>query len=145
MSGLDSLGVEPGRLRVKLFALVLIALAVVALTHVEPMGAATDPQTIESNRSLVLAGSVWIGDRPAPAGTLLLARVGDVVCGVTLVTEPTPGRNYSLAVTSADERPGCGVQGARVTLLVAGEVAGVRGGQAPLFQPGRVVLDLMVP
>ena len=130
-------GVAFGRPRRVLLSVALLALALAAFTHAQAAGA--------SDGAMRLAGLVWIGDQPAPAGTLLVARVGEVECGTTLVTQPTPGLNYQLTVLSATERPGCGADGAPITVLVAGTVAEVGNGWTPRFQSGSVVVDLAIP
>ena len=138
-------GVDFGRPRFVLLALALLVLALAAAARVAPAGASSDPHPATSDGAMVLAGTAWVGERPAPAGTLLLARVGDAVCGVALATEPTPGLNYRLTVLSAAERPGCGTAGAPVTVQVGSAVAAVRGGSPPTYRPGLTVLDLAVP
>ena len=62
----------------------------------------------------VYTGSVTINGEPAPAGTLVVASIGDTVCGTTVVT--TPGQ-YTLQCSG-------GQPGDTVTFTVDGHAAG---------------------
>jgi hypothetical protein len=145
MSARSSAAVEHAKPRRILVALVLLALALAALTRAAAVGADTGQPIAPDSGAMVLAGSAWVGDKPAPPGTVLVALVGETVCGVTLVSQPAPGLNYRLTVLAAGERPGCGTAGAPVTVMAGGAVAGVRDGVAPRFQAGMVVVDMVIP
>jgi hypothetical protein len=139
-------GAESGRPRRIMLAVAILVPALAASLHVQRAGAGTGQPAATSQAAMSLAGSIWIGDQPAPAGTILVARIGETVCGVTLVAQPTPGLNYRLTVLSAGTRPGCGTDRAPITLLVGGVVAGARGGRLPPFAGGGArVVDLVVP
>jgi hypothetical protein len=138
-------GIDFGRPRRVLLTLALLALVLAVFARVERAGATTEQPAVAGQGATVLAGTVWFGDRPAPPGTILVARIGTVVCGVTLVTEPAPGLNYRLTVLGADERPGCGADGASISVLVTDEVAGVRSERPLLFAGGTMlVADVVI-
>ena len=125
-------------------ALAMLGVVLAVGAQVREAHAGPEPPSVGEG-PMVLAGAVWIGGLPAPAGTMVVARIGEVVCGVTLVTEATPGLNYRLTVLAAGERPGCGTDGAPIAILVAGRVADVQDGPLPPFRPGSAVVDLIVP
>ncbi|GIW12728.1 MAG: hypothetical protein KatS3mg062_0167 [Tepidiforma sp.] len=69
------------------------------------------------------AGSVTIDGQPAPAGTVIEARVGTSTCGSATVFTQGGQARYVIDVASAASQPGCGTAGAAVTFVVGGAVA----------------------
>jgi hypothetical protein len=108
-----------------MIAVRLIAGAVVAVTLVlgslgaaRQAGAQSPPEPPSR-----FAGSVTIDGQPAPAGTPIEARVGDVSCGVSTVFVQGGQARYVIDVASAVSQPGCGTAGATVTFIVGGTKA----------------------
>jgi hypothetical protein len=66
-------------------------------------------------------GTVTIDGAPAPAGTVVEARIGGNACGVTAVSN----NRYQIDVPALEPNdfPNCGTEGAAVTFVVAGHVA----------------------
>lgn len=74
-------------------------------------------------------GSVTVGGRPAPLGTVVQALIGDKVCGegqVRRVSDEIPV-GYVVDVVSATQTPGCGTDGATIVFKVGGVQANERG------------------
>src|SRR5581483_5159309 len=82
------------------------------------LGSASQAATAVS----VFRGAVFIESTGAPVGTQVEALVGANLCAQSK-TVPSPvdtgfGSIYSLVVPSANEKPGCGTEGAKVTFRV---------------------------
>ena len=68
------------------------------------------------------SGSVWKDGAPAPDGTRVEALVGEKVCGETTASGIRES-GYSMWVVSAEEKGGCGEEGAEVRFRVGGDMA----------------------
>ncbi len=75
------------------------------------------------------AGTVTIDGQPAPAGTVIEARIGNAPCGVTQVFMQGGQARYVLDVPALDPgaNPNCGVDGAVVTFYIGGKRAAETG------------------
>jgi hypothetical protein len=74
------------------------------------------------------AGRVVISGQPAPAGTIIQARIGSVVCGSSTAFASGGETRYVIDVaTLADAHPGCGIDGAIVTFSIGDSVANQSG------------------
>ncbi|MBI2765171.1 MAG: IPT/TIG domain-containing protein [Chloroflexi bacterium] len=69
-------------------------------------------------------GSVTIDGVAAPSGTQVQARIGSVVCGASTTFTQSGVARYVLDSPAASETPGCGADGAAVTLYVNGTAGG---------------------
>jgi hypothetical protein len=99
---------------------VVFALGVAALGFglVQAQGAPTNPPAR-------FAGTVMVNGQPAAAGTVVEARIGGNVCGSTTVFMQNGAANYVVDAFATDaEHPGCGSDGATVTLFVNNQQAG---------------------
>lgn len=99
---------------------VVFALGAAALGFgmVQAQGAPTNPPAR-------FAGTVTVNGQPAAAGTAVEARIGSTVCGTTTVFMQNNAANYVVDAFALDsEHPGCGTDGATVTLFVNGQQAG---------------------
>jgi hypothetical protein len=84
-------------------------------------------------------GALTVNGEQAPAGTVVLAFVGETLCGSRATTER--GR-YRVDVLSSRERPGCGLPGAVVSFRAGDLTAGETG----VWAAGQFTrLDLTAP
>lgn len=97
-------------------AVALIAIATLAL------GAA--PHALAQTPPARFFGALTLDGSPAPAGTEVVAYIGDVECGRASTTDA--GR-YVLDVKSSGSQAGCGEEDAAVRFTVAGAAADQTG------------------
>lgn len=88
-------------------------------------------------------GTVTVGGRPAPAGTVVQALIGEKVCGegvVRRISDDLP-LGYVVDVAGATQVEGCGTDGATITF----RVGGVPANETATFATGTFLrLDLTV-
>lgn len=102
----------------------LLAGAALALGATAALGAGV-ALAQPANPPARFAGTVTINGAPAPANTAVEARIGSTVCGTTTTFLQNNASNYVVDVPAADsQNPGCGTDGATVTLYVNGVAAG---------------------
>jgi hypothetical protein len=93
------------------------------------LGASTVSAESPPNPPARFAGTVTIDGQPAPAGTVIEARIGNAACGVTQVFTQGGQSRYVLDVPALDPgaNPNCGVDGAVVTFYIGGKKAAETG------------------
>ena len=88
----------------------------------------------------ILQGNLRVDGRIPPAGTLMQAKIGDVVCGEGKISPFQEGVYGGLIVFGAADRDGCGTQDAIVRFAVGGRLAN----EEFAWKPGFHFLDLTV-
>jgi hypothetical protein len=90
-------------------------------------------------------GNVTISGQPAPAGTAVEIHIGSSVCGTTTTFMSGSDARYVVDSPPGDSsHPGCGSEGAAVTIFVAGNQA-PQGGIWHNYQLNVVDLSLFAP
>lgn len=115
--------------------LLLAGLSVALAFGAAPAGAQLPPTRV--------FGAVTVDGRPAPAGTVVQAFIGEKLCGegvVRRISDELP-LGYVVDVAGASQSEGCGTDGATITF----RVGGVPANETATFATGSFVrLDLTV-